>query len=290
MAPTATGGISSTEEQIDCLVIGGGFAGVHCLHRLRQAGHKTKLFEAAAGFGGIWRNACYPGARVDSELPIYGLKFPEVYRSWNWSQRYPDYKEIRKYFDHVDKVLGLSRDCRFNTPVRTMTWNEQTNRWDVTAGKEENPVKISPKYVFLCIGFASKINWPDIPNREAYKGRLYHSGTWPEGLEPEDLAGKNIGIVGSGASGVQCTQELGRVAKDLTVFVRTPNLTLPMDNPKVDSSTQELYRDGYDAIFEKRNKTFAGFHYDFDYDGEYDRFCTCDPGLTASPRLEATHT
>lgn len=113
MVPTATSAAASGDvEQIDCLVIGGGFAGVHQLHRLRQSGHKTKLFEAAAGFGGIWRNACYPGARVDSELPIYGFKFPEVYRSWNWSQRYPDYKEcvrkkglaVRRAWDHRSRI------------------------------------------------------------------------------------------------------------------------------------------------------------------------------------------
>lgn len=126
-------------------------------------------------------------------------------------------------------------------------------------------MRVAARYIFLCIGFASKINWPDIPNREAFKGDLYHSGTWPEGLEPEHLSGKNIAIVGSGASGVQITQELGRVAKDLTVLVRTPNLTLPMHNPKVTASEQELFKDGYDAIFEKRDHTFAGFHYDFDY-------------------------
>lgn len=265
MAPTATA-TADTAEKIDCLVVGGGFAGVQMLYSLRQKGFKTTLFESAAGFGGIWRNACYPGARVDSELPIYGLKFPEVYRSWSWSQRYPDYKEIRRYFDHVDKVLDLSRDCRFNCRVRSAHWNEQMGRWDVVAGDEDAPVHISTQFLILCIGFASKINWPDIPNRERFKGKLYHSGMWPEGLEPEHLAGQKIGLVGTGASGVQIAQELGKVADDMTVFVRTPNLTLPMDNPKMDKKTQDLFRDGWDAIYEKRNRTFAGFHYDFDYE------------------------
>ena len=266
MAPTATtNGHQADQQEIDCLVVGGGFAGVQLLYTMRKQGFNTKLFEAMPGFGGIWRNACYPGARVDSELPIYGLKFPEVYRSWSWSQRYPDYKEIRQYFDHVDKVLELSKDCQFNTRVHSAFWNENNSRWDIIAGDQKNPIKISAKYFFLCIGFAAKINWPDIPNRDRYKGKLYHSGFWPEGLEPEQLRGKSIGIVGTGASGVQITQALGKVAKDMTVFVRTPNLTLPMENPKMTKETQDLFRDGWDAIYEKRNKTFAGFHYDFDY-------------------------
>lgn len=99
-------------SNIDVLVVGGGFAGCRgchtsldiccpplkdastdALYRLRKQGYNTKLFEAGAGLAGIWRNAKYPGARVDSELPLYGFKFPEVYKTWNWSQRYPDFKE-----------------------------------------------------------------------------------------------------------------------------------------------------------------------------------------------------
>lgn len=93
--------MSSQTEALDALVVGGGFAGVFHLYRLRQLGHHVKLFDAAPDFGGIWRLNCYPGARVDSELPLYGLSIPEVYRTWNWSERYPSFKELRAYFDHM---------------------------------------------------------------------------------------------------------------------------------------------------------------------------------------------
>lgn len=266
MAPTATGN-STNVEQVDAIVVGGGFAGVQLLYALRQKGFKVKLHEAASGFGGIWRNASYPGARVDSELPIYGLKYPEVYRGWSWSQRYPDFKEIRRYFDHVDKVLDLSRDAYFNSRVTAAHWDDAAKRWNVTSGPKDGPQrKSSAQFIFLCIGFASKINWPDIPNRDAFKGELIHSGIWPNGLEAQQLAGKKIGQIGTGATGVQLAQELGKVAEKFTLLVRTPNLALPMDNPQISKETQDIFRDGWDAVYEKRNKTFAGFHYDLDFD------------------------
>lgn len=87
------GAIPASDQQLDVLVIGGGFAGVYHLYQLRNKGFNVKLFDAAPDFGGIWRLNCYPDARVDSELPIYGLSIPEVYRSWNWSRRYPGFKE-----------------------------------------------------------------------------------------------------------------------------------------------------------------------------------------------------
>jgi cation diffusion facilitator CzcD-associated flavoprotein CzcO len=210
----------------------------------------------------------YPDAKVDSELPLYGLSIPEVYRTWNWSERYPGFKELRRYFDHMDKVLNLRKDCTFNMRVNAAQWSDTDKVWKVTAGPEDNPTVVTAQHVVFCLGFASKLNWPTVPNRESFKGELYHSGNWPEGLEAEHLAGKRVAVVGSGASGVQCTQGIGPHAKQMSVFIRTPNLCLPMHNPKMTPESQEAFKDMYGDIFEKRNRTFGGFHYDFDFEGE----------------------
>lgn len=103
--------------QTDALVIGGGFSGCCALHKLRQQGLTTKLLEAGGDFGGVWYWNRYPGARVDTEMPMYQFNFPEVYKDWNWSERFPAHDELRRYFQHVDRVLDLRRDAIFNTVV-----------------------------------------------------------------------------------------------------------------------------------------------------------------------------
>jgi cation diffusion facilitator CzcD-associated flavoprotein CzcO len=87
------------------------------LKTLRDRGLKTVIFEAGNDTGGTWRWNCYPGAGVDSEVPEYEFSWPEVYETWNWPNNYPDYQNLRDYFDHVDKVIGIKKDCAFNTVI-----------------------------------------------------------------------------------------------------------------------------------------------------------------------------
>jgi cation diffusion facilitator CzcD-associated flavoprotein CzcO len=113
LAKTTNGAV----EELDVLVVGAGFAGLYQLHHLRKLGYKAKVFEAGSDIGGIWYWNCYPGARVDSYAPLYQFSSEELWRDWNYSELYPSWEELRAYFRHVDKKLGLSRDIRFNTRV-----------------------------------------------------------------------------------------------------------------------------------------------------------------------------
>lgn len=108
---------SSRTITTDVLIIGGGFGGMYGLHQIRQLGLNVTLFEAGSSFGGTWYWNRYPGARVDSETPFYSLSIPEVYKDWNFSERYPGHEELRRYFQHVDEVLKLGKDAHFNTIV-----------------------------------------------------------------------------------------------------------------------------------------------------------------------------
>ncbi|GAC99131.1 flavin-binding monooxygenase-like [Pseudozyma hubeiensis SY62] len=249
-------------EHYDAVVVGGGFAGIYHLYMLRKLGFKVHLYDAAADFGGIWRLNCYPGARVDSEVPLYGLSFPEVWRSWNFSCKYPDYKELRQYFNHLDEKLQLRKDCSFNHRVHSAHWDDAAQQWTVTAGpSKDKTVTATAQHVIFCLGFASKVNIPNIPGMDKYKGQIIHTGEWEESI---DCTGKKVAVIGTGASGIQVSQEIGPLVDRLTVFVRTPNLALPMRQQKLDASAQEAFKDIYPEIFDKRKKTFGGFHYDFD--------------------------
>ena len=105
------------EEELDVAVVGAGFAGLYLLYHLRKLGYKVKVMEAAGGLGGVWYWQTYPGARVDSEVPLYEFSMEELWKGWNYTERYPTRAEIIKYFEYVDKKLDLSKDIYFNTRV-----------------------------------------------------------------------------------------------------------------------------------------------------------------------------
>src|ERR1700746_3187123 len=101
-------------EELDVLVVGAGFAGLYQLDHLRRLGYDGKGFEAGSGMCGLWLWNFYPVARVYSYGPLYQFSSEELWRSWNYSELYPSWEELRAYFHHVDKKLGLSLGIRFN--------------------------------------------------------------------------------------------------------------------------------------------------------------------------------
>jgi cation diffusion facilitator CzcD-associated flavoprotein CzcO len=253
--PTANG---KADEELDVLVVGAGFAGLYQLDHLRKLGYNVKVFEAGSDIGGIWHWNCYPGARVDTYGPLYQFSSEELWRDWNYSEFYPSWEELRAYFHHVDKTLGLSRDIRFNTRVTAAEFDTDRNQWIVQASDGS---VTRAKFFVLCTGFAAKPYIPPIEGLRDFRGNCHHTGLWPqEGL---DFKGKRVGVIGTGASGVQVIQEIYQDVAELTVFQRTPNLALPMQQRKLDDETNLRMKRTYAEGFLKRAETFAGFDYDF---------------------------
>jgi cation diffusion facilitator CzcD-associated flavoprotein CzcO len=108
--------------------------------------------EAGMDLGGTWRWNRYPGARVDSEVPEYEFSWPEVYRTWNWSTNYPNYEELRSYFDHVDKILDIKKDCSFETIVTGAQFQTDEGKWHV---KTADGRLAKSKYFVVAAGFVS---------------------------------------------------------------------------------------------------------------------------------------
>jgi len=117
---------------------------------LREHGHKALIYEAGTSLGGTWRWNCYPGARVDSEIIEYEFPWPEIYSSWNWTTNFPDYLELRAYFDHVDRVLDITKDCAFETVVTGAEFQASDGRWHV---KTTDGRIAKAKYLILAVGF-----------------------------------------------------------------------------------------------------------------------------------------
>ncbi|EXJ65236.1 hypothetical protein A1O7_01577 [Cladophialophora yegresii CBS 114405] len=245
--------------EVDVLIVGAGFGGTYLLYEMRKAGFKTVLYEAGTSFGGTWRWNVYPGARVDSEVPIYQLGIPEVYKTWTWTTNYPDYHELQAYFDHVDKVCDLSKDCAFESVVISSEFDTNSGKWTV---KTADGRTAKCKYLIIAAGFAAKRYIPDYPSMEKFKGIMHHSSFWP--TEGVNANGKRVAIIGTGASGVQMIQEWGPTAEHLTVFQRTPNLALPMGKRDLTKAEQEQLYPAYDDLMRMRECNFAGFTYDFE--------------------------
>ncbi|KAL1982018.1 hypothetical protein VTN96DRAFT_1842 [Rasamsonia emersonii] len=255
--PSTTGPYADNLE-VDVLVVGGGFGGVYCLYELRKQGFKTVLYEAGNDLGGTWRWNCYPGAGVDSEVPEYQYSIPETWKDWTWPSNYPTYKELREYFDHVDKVLDIKKDCAFGSVVVDAQFHTDEGRWHI---KTEDGRTAKAKFFVVAAGFAAKRYIPDFKGIDKFKGIIHHSSFWPD--EGVDVRGKRCAIIGTGASGVQVTQAWGPVAGSLKVFQRTPNLAVPMRKRQLTVKEQQQSKAFYPELFSLREKCFGGFLYTF---------------------------
>ena len=248
--------VFTDERDLDVLVVGAGFSGVHLLHKLRQAGLSAVLVEAGSSPGGIWHWNCYPGARVDSHVPMYEYSDRDVWDDWYWDERFPDWRALRRYFDHVIDRWDLRDAMRFDTLVTGGHFEETDARWSVELSRGG---ALRARHIVFCTGFASKPHVPDLPGIAAFRGDRHHTAQWPQ--SGVDLDGRRVGVIGTGASGVQVIQEAAGPAEHLTVFQRTPILALPMQQRSLDRDLQDEAKREYPARFAARRLTNSGFDF-----------------------------
>lgn len=242
-------------DVLDALIVGAGFNGVYQLYRLREEGYSVRLFDAAAELGGIWYWNCYPGARVDSHVPNYEFSLPQVWEDWNWTERFPSGEELLAYFRHVDQKLDISKDVRFNTRVVAAEYDDEHNYWHV---RTEDGHEVRARFFIPCLGFAAKSFTPDLPGLNQFSGPCHHTAHWPR--TGVDFTGKRVGVIGTGASGVQVIQEAAKVAIHTTVFQRTPMLALPMQQRCYTVEDMAEMKRDYPEIFRRRNNGSSSFY------------------------------
>ncbi|WP_433598206.1 flavin-containing monooxygenase [Nocardia sp. CA-135953] len=215
---------------VDAIVVGAGFAGLHLVHSLREKGLLVRAFERGDGVGGTWFWNRYPGARCDAESVYYSYSFdPEIEQEWTWSEKYATQPEIRSYLDFVADRLDLRRDITFETTVTAASFDESTGTWTVrTNGGEE----VTARYVVMATGCLSAGRRPDIAGIDDFTGEVYHTGSWPR--DGVDLTGKRVAVIGTGSSGIQAIPQIATRADHLTVFQRTPNFSVPARNSPLD--------------------------------------------------------
>ncbi|KAK1545635.1 cyclopentanone 1,2-monooxygenase [Colletotrichum paranaense] len=229
-------------KRLDVLIVGPGFGGYYSLYKLRKLGLN------------YWNT--YRGALVDSEMPFYQFSIPKVWRKWNWSERFPSGEEPRAYFKHLDKILDLSKDITYKAVVSHASYKEAFGEWAVTT---ENGHKAVCKYLVCATGSCFKPHYPSFRNLDNYKGQLIHSTRWPTDAK---VVGKRVAIIGSGATAVQCTQEISKVAEHLTVYIRTASISLTMVQRPLSDLEQAIGKSTYRRRFEHCRNSHSGLGYD----------------------------
>jgi cation diffusion facilitator CzcD-associated flavoprotein CzcO len=250
---TDTGG-----RVVDAVVVGAGFSGLYMSHRLRELGLSVEVFEKAPDVGGTWYWNRYPGARCDSESHIYCYSFSEEIREqWEWSERYPEQPEILDYLQFVADELNLREQITFETAVESATFDEDAGTWTV---ETDDGTAVESRFFISAVGCLSEPFVPDFENRDAFEGESYHTSRWPE--DGVDFEGKDVGVIGTGSTGIQITPEIAERAEHLTVFQRTPNYAVPARNRPLEDDEWAQIKANYDDIWEDAEFSWLGMPFE----------------------------
>ena len=245
---------ASPGGDFDAVVIGAGAAGLYMLHRLRGLGLRARAFEQGDGVGGTWYWNRYPGARCDVESWDYCYSFSEeLEQEWDWTERFPTQPELERYFNHVADRFDLRRDIRFNTRVERARFDEDRNRWIIDTS---DGATVTARYLVSAAGCLSEVNKPPIPGAETFGGTQLHTARWP--AEGVDVAGKRVGVIGTGSSGVQVIPQVAQTAEHVYVFQRTPQYTVPARNRPLDDDARKELKESFGERQAFKRTTPAG--------------------------------
>ena len=246
---------SATGKDFDVIIIGAGFAGMYMLHRMREMGLKSIVFEAGDGVGGTWYWNRYPGARCDVESVQYSYQFDkELEQEWTWSEKYSPQPEILKYANHVADRFKLRKDIRFNTRITSSNYDEKKAEWELVAEQGDT---YRTNFCIFATGCLSSYNLPKFEGVEDFSGATYHTGQWPH--EGVDFSGLRVGVIGTGSSAIQSIPEIAKQANHLTVFQRTANYTIPARNAKLTEDYVRAVKDDYTGLRERARQKPAGY-------------------------------
>jgi cation diffusion facilitator CzcD-associated flavoprotein CzcO len=178
----------------------------------------------------------------------------DLWKEFSFSELFASRDEIIAYFHYVDEKLNLRRDMAFHTCVVSAAFNADTDRWAVTT---DTGITVQPRFLLLCIGWASTPVVPDYTGLKTFRVACHHPARWPQG--GIEFKNKRVGIIGTGPTGVQVAQEAAKQAADLTVFLRTPPAAVPMRQRRIDKKMQQRWKkDLIPHMLRRRMQMHAG--------------------------------
>lgn len=233
-------------EHHEIIVVGAGVAGIYQIKRLIDLGVDAIVIEADEDLGGTWYRNRYPGCRFDSESYTYGYSFSrELLDEWDWKELFSSQPENLKYLNFVAEKFDLRQHMRFNSRVDRMVWDEENRIWNLTL---KDGMKYSSKFIVSGMGVLSIPTLPNYDGMDKFKGESFHTYYWPQ--EGVSLEGKRVGIVGTGATGIQVISAIADEVAELKVFQRRPNWSSPLNNAKISKEKMQEIRSRYDEIFQ----------------------------------------
>lgn len=249
------------EERYDAIIVGAGMSGLCSLYHIRQRcpGWKVKVLDSAPDVGGTWYWNCYPGCRFDSESVSYGFSFDKgLLQDWNWTETFASQPETHEYIKYFATKHDMYKDIQFNTVAKSAVWDEADHTWTFTDDKGRTYIT---KFFVSCLGVLSKPTLPAITGIEDFQGELFHTSRWPRDLAPDHFKGKRIGVIGTGATGIQTITALSQQdnVESLTVFQRTANWSAPLRNEPISAEHMHKLRETYDDVFQRCAETSSGF-------------------------------
>jgi cation diffusion facilitator CzcD-associated flavoprotein CzcO len=214
-------------DEVTVAIIGGGFAGLVTGAKLKQAGvDDIRIIEAGGDVGGVWYWNRYPGAMCDTAAMVYLPLLEET--GYKPTMKYVFGQEIFEHAGRIADQYDLRKDALFSTEVTSLEWDETSSRWLIRTDRGD---EIRAKFVTMGTGPISRPKLPGIPGIETFQGHNFHTARWdydytggdPGGAPLDGLSDKRVGIIGTGATAVQCIPPLAHSAKELYVFQRTPS-------------------------------------------------------------------
>ena len=251
-------------EEVDVLIIGGGFAGLLTGARLHEQGVESiRIIEQGADFGGTWYWNRYPGAACDVESLIYLPMLEEM--GYLPSERYPKATEIYVYCRKLAERFALYPKALFQTQVQRVEWHESRARWIVATDRAD---RIAARFVVSCTGLLSKPKLPGIPGIETFEGQAFHTSRWRYDYTGGDaqggltgLADKVVGIIGTGSTGIQTVPRLAESAKHLYVFQRTPSSVDVRNDAPIDPQFLRTLKPGWQRQRRENFTSIVGGEY-----------------------------
>jgi len=256
---TKLNSLHEERQAFDVIVVGAGFSGLYLLHKLREEGFSVVVLEAGTDIGGTWYWNRYPGARCDMRSVEYSYSFSEdIQRDWNWTERFATQPEILSYLDFVAERLDLRSGIEFNTSVTAAHFDPAGAMWTV---RTQDGVERKARYCIMATGCLSASKLPEIPGIDEFAGEIYHTGRWPH--QPVDFAGKIVGVIGTGSSGIQAIPCIAEQAGKLFVFQRTPAYSVPARNAPLSEDFVAKWKAEYPSLRAKARETRSGALWDY---------------------------
>ena len=246
------------DDEVDVVIVGAGFGGLLVAAQLVGQGvRRIRLIDAAGDVGGVWYWNRYPGAMCDVESLVYMPLLEEM--NYVPRDRYASAAEILGHAQRIARHYGLYEDALFHTEVTSLRWMDDGDAWNITTNRGDS---IRARFVVLALGLLNRVKVPNLPGAETFGGKLFHTSRWDysyTGGGPNEplshLSDKVVGILGTGATALQCVPPLGRSAKQLYVFQRTPSTVAVRANGPIDPEWVRSMPPGWQ---QERQDSFAG--------------------------------